>query len=202
MMRGIDVSENNGYVDFDKVKAAGYDFVMVRCSYGQNSRDEYFLDNVTGAHAAGLQCGAYHYGYALTPEQAIREAENCRVAIDEAGVLLELPVFYDMEDADGYKRKHGFDFSADNCTAICSNFVETIGLDCGIYASEGWLNNLIDWQGVGRAVWNASWYTGDDPKPVVGDGQDGICGYMWQYTDAAYIPGASKTEHFDANIIY
>lgn len=202
MMKGIDVSENNGYVDFDKVKAAGYDFVMVRCSYGQNSRDEYFLDNINRAHAAGLQCGAYHYGYGLTPEQAIREAMNCRAAIDEAGVLLELPVFYDMEDADGYKRKHGFDFSYDNCTAICRNFVNTIGLDCGIYASEGWFNDLIDWQGIGRAVWNASWYNGENPFPILGDGQDGICGYMWQYTDAAYIPGASKTEHFDANIIY
>ncbi len=202
MVKGIDVSENNEYVDFDAVKAAGYDFVMVRCSYGQHSRDDNFLDNVTRAHEAGLKCGAYHYGYALTPEQAIVEAQNCRAAIEEAGVFLELPVFYDMEDADHYKAKHGFDFSAENCTAICKNFVDNIGLDCGLYASEGWFNDLIDWQGLGRAVWNASWYSGDNPEPVEGDGQDGICGFMWQYTDAAYIPGASAKGYFDANVIY
>ena len=33
-MRGIDVSENNGEVDFQAVKNAGYDFVIVRLGYG------------------------------------------------------------------------------------------------------------------------------------------------------------------------
>ena len=77
MTRGIDVSENNGWVDWQAVADAGVKFAIVRSSYGQNSQDENFLANVEGAHAAGLKCGAYHYGYALTPAQARREARNC-----------------------------------------------------------------------------------------------------------------------------
>jgi GH25 family lysozyme M1 (1,4-beta-N-acetylmuramidase) len=188
MTYGIDVSENNGFVDWQAVADAGIKFAIVRSSYGRNSRDENFLRNVEGAHSVGLKCGAYHYSYALTPEQARQEARNCKNAIDEAGVLLELPVWFDMEDADGYKRKYDFDFSADNVTSICKAFLEEIKpLDCGVYASLSWLENYIDWQGLGCAVWNAQWGDSDD-----------LQGYMWQYTDSLNIGG--KT--FDGNILY
>lgn len=188
MVKGIDVSENNGFVDWQAVADAGMKFAIVRSSYGRNSRDENFLRNVEGAHSVGLRCGAYHYSYALTPEQARREAQNCKQAIDEAGVLLELPVWFDMEDADGYKRRYNFDFSAENVTAICRSFLDEIKpLDCGVYASLSWLENYIDWQSLGCAVWNAQW-----------GAQDDLQGYMWQFTDSLNIGG--KT--FDGNILY
>lgn len=188
MTYGIDVSENNGRVDWQAVADAGQKFAIVRSSYGRYSKDEDFMRNVDGAHSADLQCGAYHYSYALNPEQARQEALSCKQIIDEAGVLLELPVWFDMEDADGYKRKHGFDFSAENVTAICKAFLEEIKpLDCGVYASLSWFENYIDWQDLGCAIWNAQWSSHDDLK-----------GYMWQYTDSLNIGG--KT--FDGNIIY
>ena len=188
MVKGIDVSENNGFVDWQAVADAGMKFAIVRSSYGRNSRDENFLRNVEGAHAVGLKCGAYHYSYALTPEQARREAQNCKQAIEDAGVLLELPVWFDMEDADGYKRKYGFDFSSENITEICRTFLEEIKpLDCGVYASLSWLENYIDWQGLGCAVWNAQWGKRDD-----------LQGYMWQYCDDLNIGG----KVFDGNILY
>lgn len=197
MAKGFDVSENNGYVDFEQAANEGYEFVIVRSSYGKSGKDENFLDNVNRAHAAGLKVGAYHYSYALTPDDALQEAQNCREVIDDAGVLLELPVFFDMEDADGYKARHGFDFSAGNITEICRVFLENIGLNCGVYASESWLDNYIDWQGLGCSVWNASWYS-EQTEPNPDDNVDGIKGYMWQYTDKAYIAG----KYLDADWIY
>ena len=188
MTYGIDVSENNGFVDWQAVADAGIKFAIVRSSYGRNSRDENFLRNVEGAHSVGLKCGAYHYSYALTPEQARQEARSCKQIIDEAGVLLELPLFFDMEDADGYKARHGFDFSPENVTAICKAFLEEIKpLDCGVYASLSWFEDMIDWQGLGCAVWNAQWGDSDD-----------LQGYMWQYTDSLNIGGKA----FDGNILY
>nr|DAW75318.1 MAG TPA: hypothetical protein [Caudoviricetes sp.] len=187
MKKGIDVSENNGAVDWGAVKEAGYDFAIVRASYGRTHTDDDFRRNVEGAHAAGLICGAYHYGYGLNVAQAREEAQNCRRVIDEAGVLLELPVFYDMEDADGYKARRDFAFDPHEMTEMCRAFRETIGLDCGIYASYSWLCDYIDWQSLDCAIWNAQWGSEDDLK-----------GYMWQYTDSAQIGGKS----FDANILY
>ena len=187
MLRGIDVSENNGAIDWPTVAAAGIQFAMVRCSYGLHSKDSRFAENVAGAKAAGLKVGAYHYSYALNVAEAIHEAMNCREAIDNAGVLLELPVFYDMEDADGYKQRNGFSFDPAKITAICRAFIENLDLNCGIYASCSWLNDYIDWRGLGCAVWNAQWGRCDD-----------IRGYMWQYTDSLVIAG----KYFDGNIKY
>jgi lysozyme len=183
-MKGIDVSENNGTVDWQAVADAGIEFVMVRSSYGLHTQDEMFLDNVNGAHAAGLKVGAYHYSYALTVDDAIQEAKSCREIIDNAGVALELPVFFDMEDADSYKANHGM---PDNITEICKAFIDNIGLDCGVYASYSWFENTIDWQSLNCPVWNAEYNYEDDFK-----------GYMWQFTDSLEIGG----KNFDGNILY
>lgn len=186
-VKGIDVSENNGDVNWKAVADAGMEFAIVRSSYGLYSKDENFLKNVNGAHEHGLICGAYHYGYGLDPQAAVQEAVNCRQTIDEAGVLLELPVFYDLEDADGYKRDHGFSFTRDVCTDICRKFIKHLGLKCGVYASYSWFEEYIDWQALGCPVWNAQWGKVDD-----------LGGMLWQYTATLDIGG----REFDGNIYY
>lgn len=187
-MKGIDVSDHNGTIDFHAIKDSGVDFVICRTGFGKNGLDFTFQRNVAEAHEAGLECGAYHYSYALTPSDAITEALFCKRIIAEAGVLLELPVWFDIEDADGYKARHGFKFSRRHVTNICRAFLDTIKpLDCGVYASFSWLENYIDWQELGCAIWNAQWGSRDDFK-----------GYMWQFTDDLRIGG----KKFDGNILY
>lgn len=187
MIKGIDVSNHNGVVDWQAVADAGYEFVMVRSSYGLHSKDSRFAANAARANASGLKVGAYHYSYALSVEDAIKEAANCRNAIKSAGVLLELPVFLDMEDADGYKERNSFAFNPIVITAMCRAFIDNVGLDCGVYASYSWLTDYIDWRSLGCAVWSAQWGKTDDLK-----------GYMWQYTDKLEIGG----QYFDGNIKY
>lgn len=172
MIRGIDISENNGSIDWDHMKELGVKFVYVRCSYGKFGRDESFVANVNAAHEAGMLVGAYHYDYSTGVEDARLNARNCRKAIDEAGVLLELPVFYDLEDADGWKQSHGVELDRETATEMCRAFGEELGLNWGVYASYSWLTNLIDWQSLGCPIWNAQWGDSDD-----------IQGYVWQDTD-------------------
>ena len=144
--------------------------------------------NVEGAHRAGLFCGAYHYSYALTPADAVAEARYCKWVIENSGVLLELPIFFDMEDGDGWKTYHGFDFSRRNVTAVCRAFLDEIQpLNAGVYASLSWLEDLIDWRSLNCPIWNAQYYR-----------QDFFKGYMWQYTDRLIIDG----QQFDGNILY
>lgn len=187
-MRGVDVSYYNGWVDWQALKNAGIDFAICRTGYGKSGYDETFQRNVAGAHAVGMICGAYHYSYAMTPADAIVEADFCKRIIHEAGCLLELPVFFDMEDGDYHKESRGFDFSRRNVTNICQAFLDTIKpLDCGVYASYSWLLDYIDWQALGCAIWSAQWSKVDSFK-----------GYMWQYTDSLVIGG----KKFDGNILY
>ena len=54
-----DLSEYNGPVDFVKVKSL-YKFVYLRASWGLNV-DKFFQEYRTGAKAAGVPFGAYHY---------------------------------------------------------------------------------------------------------------------------------------------
>lgn len=60
-VRGIDVSAHNGAIDFAKVKADGFDFVIAKATEGTNFKDRYFVDNAREAAANGLKTGAYHF---------------------------------------------------------------------------------------------------------------------------------------------
>ena len=187
-MRGVDVSIFNENVDWQALKAAGIDFVICRTGYGKSSFDENFQHNVEEAHKAGLICGAYHYSYALTPADAIQEAQFCKGIIERAGVMLELPVWFDMEDGDGYKQRHGFDFSRRNVTAICKAFLDAIKpLNCGVYSSYSWLTDFIDWESLGCEIWSAQW-----------NEEDSFKGRIWQYTNELTIGGQT----FNGNILY
>ena len=187
-MRGVDVSIFNENVDWQALKAAGIDFAVCRTGYGKSNFDENFQHNVEEAHKAGLICGAYHYSYALTPADAIQEANFCKGIIERAGVLLELPVWFNMADGDKYKERHAFDFSRRNVTAICKAFLDAMKpLNCGIFAPLSWLEDFIDRQSLGCEFWSAQWNSEDNFK-----------GRMWQYTDALTIGGQT----FNGNILY
>lgn len=213
-MKGIDISENNGVVDWQAVADSGVEFVMVRSTYGSNTKDSMFDANVEGAHNVGLQVGAYHYSYALTEQGAINEALFCKKVIEESGVALELPIFFDMEDADGYKNRQGFSFEPQLITDMCKAFIDNIGLDCGVYASLSWLQGSIDWQSLDCAVWSADWVDvgeKDEHGSILAwreemqnidveniPGTDTIKGYLWQISNRIVIGG----KEFDANILY
>lgn len=185
-MFGIDVSEHNGLVDFEKMKKAGFDFAIIRTGYS-DKEDSMFKANSANAYEAGLKVGAYHYSYALNPSQAMQEAFTMREIIDNTGMLFEMPMFFDMEN-DVYKGAHNFDYSSENITDICRGFLNNIGLNAGVYAPFSWLNSgKIDWQSLRCPIWSAQWNIKDDFK-----------GYMWQFSDSWEIGG----KIFDVNYCY
>ncbi len=94
---GIDVSVYQGKVDWETVKEEGVDFAIIRAGYGKhlNQEDKYFDTNMKGAKEAGIDCGAYWFSYATTPEAAIQEADVFYEVIKE--YEFEYPVFFDYE---------------------------------------------------------------------------------------------------------
>jgi len=93
----IDVSTWQGSIDFNKVKSAGYDYVIIRAGYGKekSQKDNMFETNYKNAKSAGLKVGAYWFSYAMSPSTATAEADACLSCIK--GKKFELPVYYDME---------------------------------------------------------------------------------------------------------
>ena len=77
--KGVDVSSCNGKVSMEKIKAAGFEFVMIRCGFGENiseQDDTQWEENVRKAEAAGLPWGAYFYSYACTEASAKSELQH------------------------------------------------------------------------------------------------------------------------------
>jgi lysozyme len=82
-VKGIDVSNNNGHVDWRKVYAAGYRFAWCKASEGLTFTDSTFLANVKAAQAAGLQVGAYHF---LTGGPVASQAAHFAQLVRAAGL--------------------------------------------------------------------------------------------------------------------
>lgn len=95
---GIDVSRYQGSVNWSRVAAAGKQFAIVRLGSSNSNGlyvDPYFLQNVNGAHTAGLRVGAYYYTYAKTQAEVAEELGIFMDALE--GIQLEYPVFVDVE---------------------------------------------------------------------------------------------------------
>ena len=149
--KGVDISSNNGKVSIEKIKAAGYDFVMIRCGFGENiteQDDTLWEENVRKAEAAGLPWGAYFYSYACSEASAKSELEHALRLLK--GKHPTFPVAFDMEDADGYKARHG-GWNRANVTRACKIFLEGMaksGYYPMLYTGFEEIENYIE-----KAIW-------------------------------------------------
>ncbi len=146
-MYGIDISKHNGDINLEPYKGQ---FVIIRVGYGHFHLDEKFERNVNECKRLGIPFGVYHYSYALNEAEAEAEARGVLNAIAKYKNDIKVGVWLDMEDADGYKKKHGFKFSNSTIAPICYKFckmIEDAGYYSGIYTSSSWLqyvNGLND----------------------------------------------------------
>lgn len=137
--RLIDLSKWNGKVDFNRVKSAGIDGVIIRTGFGSESPrqvDYRFEEYYAGAKAAGLYVGAYHYSYAKTVSQAVSEAEFMLKLIK--GKSFELPVYGDFEEQGK--------LSKSVCTAMVKAFcdkLEASGAWAGIYSYDTFFKDKL-----------------------------------------------------------
>ena len=131
-MKGIDVSVHNGNIDWNKDKADGIEFAILRAGFGrlEKQKDEKFEQNYAEAKAAGIPVGAYWYSYAMSPEEAELEADVFLKVIK--GKQFEMPVYFDLEE------KKQFDLGKEKVSAIMRAFlerVESAGYFTGLYGS-------------------------------------------------------------------
>ena len=75
-VKGIDLSTFQTNVNWEKVKADGIEFAMVRAGFGNSitQKDNMFDSHVTGALKAGIAVGAYWFSYAISTVDAEQEA--------------------------------------------------------------------------------------------------------------------------------
>lgn len=154
--RGIDVSYAQGNIDFGRIDKNEVSFAIIRSSYGweNGQKDSKFDRNIKGFHELGIPCGAYHYSYAQSKEDAVKEAEYCISCIK--GHKLELPVFYDLED--NSIARLGRRTCTDIAKAFCDHMKKE-GYNTGLYSNPNWLENyLYKNELIGKyELWLAQW---------------------------------------------
>lgn len=146
---GIDLSEHNADVDVSK-----YDFVIIRCAWGENT-DKLFESYVEKCEKANVPYGVYLYDYALDDSQAQAESDYCLNLIKDKNI--QMGVWFDMEDADGYKKKMGV-LTQERCTSSCNIFCKALkdkGYYVGIYCSGSWVGSYITT--TDYPLWIANW---------------------------------------------
>ncbi|NLP26977.1 MAG: glycoside hydrolase [Clostridiales bacterium] len=138
---GIDVSIHQGDINWEKVKAAGIDFAMIRVGYtgyqtGESYIDSNFKKNIEGALNAGLDVGAYFFSQAINVEEAIREAELMLDAIKDYKITY--PVVYDWEVIyDDEARTDGMSVNMlTNATIAFCETVKSAGYTPMVYANR------------------------------------------------------------------
>lgn len=178
MLKGIDVSQHNGKIDFAKVKQDGINFVIIRIGWIGNkenhSIDTYFEENYKKAKANGLKIGFYVYSY-VENETAMLSAINW-VKKQISGKSYEYPIFLDVED------KQIANLSKEMQTNLCKYFCDNFS-NSGVYANLDWFNNKLNVNELlNYKIWLAQWTNANTHSAKFKVD-------LWQYADNGNVNG-------------
>lgn len=190
---GIDVSRYQGDIDYEKVKNAGCEFVMMRIGVQSGfkkdvSIDSYYLKNIEKAKKAGLKVGVYLYSTAVSDKIAKEQAEWVIKTLN--GTELDFPIAFDWENWQ-YIREYEISlYDLSSAYLTFANYIEEHGYKAMLYGSKYYLENM--WMDKGDyPVWLAH-YT-----QKTSYASDYI---MWQFSQIGEIDGISSD--VDLNVFY
>ena len=183
---GIDVSSFQGDIDWEQVRQAGIEFVIIRIggrSYGEEGNlydDDNAYSNYIGAREAGLQVGVYFFSQAISAEEAREEA--LFVLERTEGWELDFPIVYDWEYISDTARTANVDQrTLTDCTLAFCRAIEKADREAMVYFNPTQVNKRFYLEELlGYHFWLAM-YSDRMTFPHKVD--------MWQYTCEGTVPG-------------
>ncbi len=184
---GVDVSRHQGKINWEKVKAAGIEFAIIRIAYrgygtsGDLNLDQRFYENIQGAQAAGLDVGVYIFSQAINEEEALEEANF--VIEHLKGYELQLPVVYDPEsilDAEARTDNVSGEQFTKNTIVFC-DAIKKAGFEPMIYSNMLWEAFEFD---LTQLDYLPIWYADYEVLP-----QTPYHFEYWQYTNTGRVSG-------------
>lgn len=203
-MKGIDVSDNQGYIDWPKVKADGVKFAILRSTRGSGIPDKQLASNIKGCIESGIPFDFYKYMYATTVEKAKSEAEKVVEVLLSLGIVPSKNTYIwgDVED------KTLKALSKQKLTDVVKAFKSVIlasGFSFGLYMGKYDYESLeLDVKQFEDHIWLARYYkryttmdfsenpnNGYEPKALAGS----LWG--WQYTSSGRVNGINGDVDLD-----
>ena len=164
-IKGIDVSQWQGAIDWQAVKNDGIQFAFVRAGHGDHTLDTYFQQNMMNAAAAGIPAGVYFYSTAQNEAQAVQDAQF--VIRSMKGYLVSYPVVIDLEDS---SQSHLSKQQIGKIAKAYCDEIRAAGYTPMVYCNENWYRNMIDISLLPDVeMWVARWgntYSSDIPRDV------------------------------------
>lgn len=195
MLKGIDVSEHQGRIDWERVKG-NIDFAILRAGYGRNNIDKQFIRNIEECNRLCIPVGIYWFSYALNTEMAKNEAKYVLEAIKPYKV--DYPISYDLEyDTLNYAKKNGVTIGKRLATDMINTFCSTIeqaGYKAMNYANPDFINNKFYSNEVNYPLWLA-WYGVSEDKAKAYNSA------IWQFSESGSMAGIG-TNSVDMNYCY
>lgn len=190
--KGLDVSNWNGAINWNKVAHAGYRFAFGKATEGTSYNDQTYTPNRNGSEGAGLVFGAYHFarptgkGLAGATASAIKQANHfLAIAKPQPG---ELPPVLDLEAAGGLGKQRLLAWTL----AWTGQISARIGVDPFVYTSplfwKGHLGDSTAAAAAGTGLWIAHWTSKSAPL-VPAQNWNGNGWDFWQWTDCVAVPG-------------
>ena len=177
-LKGIDVSEFQGNMDWHQVKAQGIDFAFIRVGHGNHNIDPYFQTNMRNANAAGVKTGVYFYS---TAKSAFDSRLDAQWVIDQLrGLNVDYPVAIDMEEPSTIF------LGKPTLTYIAKVFCDEIsaaGYTPMVYCNENWAINYLDLPSLTNVYKWVARYSGTYDKNIKRD--------VWQSNSRTILNGIS-----------
>lgn len=157
---GVDISYCQSGLSYEKLKADGIKFAIIRSSYTGTETHRQGVDNLLNRHVNGcisqkIDYGFYHYSCAVTVSEAKKEAQFCVEQIKRFP-LPTYPVFFDAEEMQ--MANLGKKAATDIALAFIEE-VERLGYPSGIYANPSWVETYLDKTRIlgKKDLWLAHW---------------------------------------------
>ena len=179
---GIDVSENQGTIDWEQVKASGISFACMRSTKKNGSVDKTFERNVLKCMSLGIDYSCYKYAYALTHDEARREADSVINLLND----LKMPIWYDVEDSSLIT------LGKDGIEGVILSFIgecKDAGFDVGIYCNKNWYDNYISQYLKDKYQFWIARYGKNNGQLDEKYKPSGRNIMAWQYTSKGIVPG-------------
>lgn len=164
MIKGIDISGYQENIKLADAKKAGYEFVIIYAGKGMyiSQKGACFDSQMDDAIENKMKVGVYWFSYALSIEDARKEADVCAAVIQKYKENIKLPVFFDYEPASvTYSKNHGVTPTKDLVTKMTVAFIERMkahGYESGCYTNPDFLSRYVDYESIkAYPLWLAQW---------------------------------------------
>jgi lysozyme len=197
-LKGIDIAEHQGQIDWKKVAASGVKFAYARATEGLNDPDPTFAKNWAQMRSVGIARGAYHFARPAKGRSPHDEVKEFLSVVDRAGGFHpgDLVPMLDLESFGVTGPALSPQQTLEWARAFVHELHGKVGRMPIIYTGSFWRDAMANpADDLGCKLWLAAYVK--DPTKWIPTAWAEHGWLMWQYTKTGAVPGIGPKVDLD-----